>query len=235
MPRSRPAERKRRPGWRSPIRRPATQRSVGLMLALAAAFTVALPVQASADQNSDEPVTALVYAAGNAAPLTDATTVGALEAGCPTYSGPNIELYQAGGIAADGQQVSAQAWALGTLLSCLPTPVPLGAVVGVTVLGAEGPELSGPPESSQLSPADLASPSDFADDAESPVLYSDGSGLIYDRPWRGPGDANAPDQVVEAAPEPFVIQVFEGPALSVSASASVATVAAGGTVRLTLK
>ncbi len=188
-----------------------------------------------AEENANEAVTALVYA-GNATPTPETTTVGALEAGCPIYTGPNIELYQPDGSLAPSQQVSGKAWTLAGLLGCLQPPIPLAAVTGVTVIGALGPELSGPPESSQLSPADLGSRglgtqgSDFEDPAEYPVLYNDGTGLIYDRPWRGPGDANADDEVVLTNPSPFEFEVFEGPPLSVSVSASAGTVRAGATI-----
>ncbi len=92
---------------------------------------------------------------------------------------------------ARGQQVTAQAWSLAALSGCLPVPVALGAVTGVTVIGANGPELDA---SSQLTPADLATPaSDFANPTESPLIYSDGTGIVYDRPWRGGQDANAAD------------------------------------------
>jgi PKD repeat protein len=185
---------------------------------------------AGADENTSEPVTALVYRAGSAVALSDSATVAELEASCPTYAGPNIELYQADGSQTPGQLVSAKAWSLGTLLGCLPVPVPLSTVTAITVIGAAGPELNEPPELSQLSPSDLASPSDFANPLESPVLYSDGSGVIYDRPWRGGADANADDQVVEAAPTPFVFEVFEGAPLHVEVSAAPTSLPAGGTV-----
>lgn len=185
---------------------------------------------AGADENTSEPVTALVYRAGSAVALSDSATVGQLEASCPPYAGPNIELYQADGSQTPGQLVSAKAWSLGTLLGCLPVPVPLGPVTGVTVIGLSGPELTGPADPSQLSPGDLASPSDFANPLESPVLYSDGSGVIYDRPWRGGADANADAQVVEAAPTPFGFEVFEGALLNVEVSATPTNLPAGGTV-----
>ncbi len=186
---------------------------------------------AGADENTSEPLSALVYRPGSALPLSDGTTIGALEASCPTYIGPNIELYQAGGSQAPAQQVNfKQAWSLGGLLGCLPVPVPLSTVTGVTVIGLNGPDLTGPSDRSQLSPSDLASPSDFADSLESPVVYSDGSGVIYDRPWRGGADTNADDQVVETSPAPFVLEVFEGAPLHVEVSAAPTSLPAGGAV-----
>ena len=202
-------------------------RALGLTLIALACLA---PV-AGADPNAGEAVTALLYRAGaGGVPLNDTATVGTLETGCPVYAGPNIELHESDGSLTPGQQISALAWSLGTLLHCLPVPIPLSAVTGITVLGANGPELRGAPELSELSPGDLASPSDFANAAEDPIVYSDGTGVIYDRPWRGGDDANADDQVVEAAPAPFVFEVFEGPLLHIGVSASATRVPAGGTV-----
>ena len=74
-------------------------------------------------------------------------------------------------------------WGLATILRCLRSPVALSAVTGVTVIGADGsPQVCA---NSQLTPADLASPSDFADTAEGPVVQADGSVNQYDRPSRG--------------------------------------------------
>jgi hypothetical protein len=179
-----------------------------------------LPGSAGAAPDGSQVVTALVYHAGSSGPVADSSSLASLQAGCPSYAGPNIELYTSGGQAPTDEVNLGAAWSIGTLLSCLPTPIPLAAVTGVTMLGPRGPQLSVGGDQAQLTPTDLASPSDFANPAESPLVYSDGDGLVYDRPWRGGGDANATDQLIVNAPSPLVLQVFEGPLLTVAATAS---------------
>lgn len=187
-----------------------------------------------ADQDSDQAVTAIVYGAGTTTPVQDTTTIGQLQSGCPTYTGPEIQFYEPGGTLGPPQSLNySETWSLAAVLSCLPRPIPLASVTGLTVVGSGGPELSGPPENSQLSPSDLASPSDFADPAASPLISSQGSGIVYDRPWRGGGDSNAKDQVFDATPTPFEFEVFQGPLLTVSASASPASAPAGTTITFT--
>jgi PKD repeat protein len=180
---------------------------------------------------ADQAVTALVYGAGNSTPVQDTTTIGQLESGCPTYTGPEIRFYEPGGVPGVAQSLNYSAtWTLATVLSCLPKPIPLASVTGITVIGSAGPELTGPPEDSQLSPADLGTPSDFADPQQAPLISSQGSGIVYDRPWRGGADSNAEDQVFDASPAPFDFEVFQGPLLTVTAQASATSVPAATTV-----
>ena len=80
---------------------------------------------------------------------------------------------------------------------------------------------------SQLTPADLASPSDFANRTDAPVVESLGSLNQYDRPSRatpsGEPDDDFLDEVQESQdgqPLPIAIEVFEGPPLTVTATAS---------------
>jgi hypothetical protein len=208
---------------RASLRPPATgARIIRLALAMSLPYLALAPV-AGAAQNGSQVVTALVYHAGNSGPVPDSGSLSALEASCPLYAGPNIELYTSSGEAPADQVNFQAAWSIGGLLSCLATPIPLAAVTGVTVIGPGGPELAA---EAQLTSADLASPSDFSNPSESPLIYSDGDGLVYDRPWRGGTDANAADQVVVPAPSPLVIEVFEGPLLTVSATASSTATAA---------
>lgn len=203
-------------------------------LALGAALlgVIALAQSASvAGADPSETVTAIIHRAGSATPVNETVTLGILTETCPLYDGPNIELYLPDGDQAPEDSINDRAaWTLSSVLGCLMPPVPLAAVTGITVIGADGPELSGPPDSSRLTPADLATPSDFADPSQSPLIYSDGEDIIYLRPWRGPGDVNAADQVNDAEPTPFVFDVYEGPLLTVTASASRRSLPAGGTV-----
>ncbi len=62
------------------------------------------------------------------------------------------------------------------------------------------------------------------------MVASLGSVFEYDRPWRGGNDNNFSDQVQEPTGSPVTIEVFEGPALTVKASASATTVAPGEAV-----
>ena len=54
--------------------------------------------------------------------------------------------------------------------------------------------------------------------------------IQYDRPWRGGNDNNFNDQVTQTSGSPLAIEVFEGPLLTVTPTASATTVPAGSTV-----
>jgi hypothetical protein len=54
--------------------------------------------------------------------------------------------------------------------------------------------------------------------------------IQYDRPWRGGNDNNFNDQVTQTSGSPVAIEVFEGPLLTVTPTASATTVPAGSTV-----
>lgn len=172
---------------------------------------------------------------------TDTVSLAELQANpqqCPQYSGQSMnELGRQGWTTVTlpprGPQTGT--WALATILKCLHTPISLGHVTGVTVIGASGTPEAGP--NSQLTDADLATPSDFNDSAQSPVIEDEGSLTQYDRPWRGTvnvqQDYNFLDEVQgsqNGQPVPINIEVFEGPLLKVTATASQTTVKAGGTV-----
>lgn len=197
---------------------------------------------AAADSSSNVVVSATVYSpSGNS---TDAVTLAALQADpgrCPPYTAaPDFEeLGRQGSVDVslppDGPQGGT--WALSTVLGCLQTPVPVSAVQGITVLNAAGVPQSG--ATSELKPADLATPgqTDFNDPNETPVVEALGSLNQYDRPWRGSGlgqpDYDYLDEVQGSdsdQPAPISIEVFEGPLLTVSVTASRTTVPAGGTV-----
>ena len=187
----------------------------------------------------DQTVSAQIYPAGQ--PVTTSTVTMAYllanPGSCPAYSGPNnAGSYGAGGSPEAPQSFPSTSssfgtgtWTLATVLGCLQNPVSPSQVKGVVVIGSDGaPEVSA---ASQLSPADLATTSDFQNTSESPVISADGDGHItYFRPWRGGTDDNFGDAVTEDDPTPFQIEVFEGPLLTVTGTASETTVPAGGTV-----
>ncbi len=179
---------------------------------------------------------ATVYAAGKS-PTTDSVSLAALQANsqrCPQYPGTSMnELGHQGTVPVqlprNGPQTGT--WGLGTILGCLQTPIPLGAVTDVTVIDANGSPEVGP--NSQLTAADLATPSDFADYGGN---ASDRRRRLGD-PVR-PAVARQPRRRARPATSTTrcrstdrrsrsSIDVFEGPHLAVTATASPTTVAAG--------
>jgi hypothetical protein len=177
---------------------------------------------------ADSPlVTATIY--GLQATRQDSVSVASLQADtqrCPEYSGPGIE--QHGRNSTFTPTLPAMTWTLPTLLGCLDTPVSLSNVTAVTVLHLDGSPQTGP--NSQLLPADLTTPSDFDNSAEGPVVAYRGSTIEYYRPWRGSNDRNADDSVGQPNGSPIAIEVFEGPRLTVAATASDPTPAVGTAV-----
>ena len=105
------------------------------------------------------------------------------------------------------------------------------------MIDGQGAPETGP--GSTLTPADLVpqGSTDFNSPQEAPVVQALGSVNQYDRPWRGGGQGQ-PDydflDEVQASdndqPLPIAIEVFEGPLLAVTVSASRTTVPVGGTV-----
>jgi PKD domain len=196
-------------------RRPGSRPGRRLALAAAAAAVLAcVPSPTALADDSNEQVVANVYAPASA-PTQDVVSLGAL-AGCPTYTGPSLELYGPGGALEPAQTVSRDAWTLGTVLSCLQRPIPAADVQGVVIVGPTGPQYG---TDSELDPGDLASPSDFADPSESPLIYDDGTGITYARPWRGGEDANAEDNFALSYPSQFTFDVYEGSLLDVALTA----------------
>ncbi|MBV9414010.1 MAG: PKD domain-containing protein [Solirubrobacterales bacterium] len=191
---------------------------------------------ALADNGSDVLLSATVYSSsGNS---TDSVTLGALQADptrCPMYGGPQTmqELGRQGFVAVQLPPSGAQTgtWSVATALGCMQTPIPLSAVQGITVLGLDGSPQAG--AGSLLKPADLGSPSDFNDTAQTPVVEALGSLNQYDRPWRGGSDQDYLDEVQQSQngqAQPIAIEVFEGPLLAVSVHASRTSVPVGGSV-----
>jgi hypothetical protein len=180
-----------------------------------------------------EQVTALIFTPGQQTPTPDSITIGALESSChSTYTGPNIEFRNPDGSVSDPGDQIGTAWSLSDVLGCLPKPIAVKAVQGITILSSGGtPDLS---PSAQITPADLAVPNDFANSAEAPIINDDGTVLQYYRPWRGQGDFNASDRVTATPPSPFQFEVSLGPTIPLSATASQATVTAGTTVTFTV-
>lgn len=181
---------------------------------------------AAAYENEAQLVTATVYQAGQL-PTADSVSIGTLESDpqrCPTYSGPEEGFIGPGG----DDSLPATSWSLASVLGCLQNPVKIVDINAITIIRQNGvPEAAA---TSQIGPADLSVPSDFADQSQVPVISSDGDGIIYNRPSRGTGDANGADRVEDDLPSPFLIDVFEGPSLAVTAAASQTTIAAGANV-----
>lgn len=206
--------------------------------AFAAAIVVAalgsFAASAAADQQI---VTATVY--GSSGTQQESLTLGAVEANsnqCPQYTGTLPVQHGQNGVTTTPNFTGGEVWALSTILSCLQPPVPSAAVKGVTIIQADGTPESGP--GSQLTAADLApGSSGFADPSEAPVIGNQGTlsavSIQYDRPWRGGGDNNFNDQVTQTSGTPLAIEVFEGPLLTVTPTASATTVPAGSTVSFT--
>jgi PKD repeat protein len=202
------------------------------VVALAAGALGYASTSAQADAGSQQIVSATVYSASGTS-MESATLSGL--AACPTYSGPSTmqEFGLNGFVPVTFPQ---NAWALSTILGCLaPQPVTLTGQGGVTVINADGSPETG--SGSQLTAADLAPPgkTDFNNPAEGPVVSDIGTANRYDRPWRGPSqgqpDYDYSDQVTTDSPNgqatPVQIEVFEGPLLTVTVSASPTTVKAG--------
>jgi hypothetical protein len=181
-------------------------------LATSAALALAILAGASGAAAADDEIVATVLPAGT----QSTTSLSALVAGCsPQYTGPQLEEYAPGGLLEPGTQIST-GWSLATVLGCLTPPIPVDSVTGITIVGNTGPELG---SNSLLTPADLMTPSDFANTQESPVIGSYGDGIEYERPWRGSGDANAGDAVQLPTPAALDFEVFTGPTVTITLAA----------------
>lgn len=205
---------------------PGHRHALRVALAVVAAALVAAP-GALAD-NSGQQVTATVYPQGGAS-FPDTTTIGQLESSCPTYTG--TQPAQVGPSSSPQSSLPSEVWSLGSVLGCLPTPIAVSQVTSVVIFDQLGQPQSGP--NSVLSgglntPNDLSTPSDFPSQDQSPLIFSDGSNITYERPQRTAGDLNAADQVTVPDGQAFVFEVFEGPQLQgLTISASSASIAAG--------
>jgi PKD repeat protein len=190
------------------------RRVAGVCLALLAAA----PTAALADSGTPL-VQATIYGAAGAT-TTETVSAAQLEAQCPPYTGGPIQEYGRQGEVT--VTPGPEAWTVGSVLGCLPQPVGLADVQVVTIVGDEGSPLVA--TGSVLTPADLASPSDFENQDQNPVISANGS---YDRPARSGTDLDFLD---ETQTDPIVMNVFEGPPLTVTATASQTTVTTGTTV-----
>ena len=146
---------------------------------------------------------------------------------CPGYSGGTMVEFGRTG-EEDRSPTQGQSWTLGTILGCLqPTPVPGSAVTGITVTDSSGAPESGP--NSLITAADLQEPhSDFLNPAQNPVVWFDGNDR-YDRPQRNSSDLDFLDEDLQG--NPIAIDVYEGPLLTVTATASPTTVTAGHSIQ----
>lgn len=179
---------------------------------------------------SDLIVNATIYRSG-AQPDQESITSESLESRpqqCPPYGKTSMAMVSLQG-PQPPDQLGPDTWSLGTVLSCLAQPVQAPDVTaGITVFQPNGEPESG--DNSALNAQDLAThSSDFQDPTDNPVVTDLGTSMKYDRPWRGGGDVNAPDQVTESAP--IQISVFEGQQIPVSISGP-PSVAAGATASL---
>ena len=107
---------------------------------------------------------------------------------CPVYTGGTLDEYGRTGREPITPSTT-RSWTLGTILGCLQTPIALSNVTGVTVIGSDGAPQTG--ADSQITPADLATPSDFLNTAQNPVVQSVGY-TQYDRPQRNASDLDYP-------------------------------------------
>jgi PKD domain len=143
---------------------------------------------------------------------------------CQTSPGDAPALYNSNGPEPIGEPLSSNSWSLATVLECGLGVAPDG-VTGVTVFRTDGTA------EATLSAKDLSTQTDtFENPSELPVIDYDGEHIVYYRPWRGGSDANAGDQVTEDQHVPLAIDVYQGPLLTVTATASDANISAGGSV-----
>jgi hypothetical protein len=201
-------------------------RRFAVALSVCLGLLVHLTGAAVADNGSGPLVQATIYKAGGGT-ATDSVSQAQLLAApgqCPPYSGGSMQEYGRQGEVTVTPS-STNGWTVGTILGCLQTPISVADVTGITILGTDGSPETSP--GSELTPADLASPSDFQATNQNPVIQALGSTDQYDRPWRGGSDLDFLD---EAQSSPIAMEIFEGPPLTVTASPSQATVTAGGTV-----
>jgi len=211
---------------RSADRRPGTSpgRRLGVMLVVVAAAAGATGDVAAADTSA--PIFAASIHEQGGGIVQESASLAQLQQ-CPEYSGPStmVEYGRQGAVPVTLAQPGPQtgAWSLASVLGCLQPAVPTAGVTGVVVVNADGTPETDP--GSELTPADLASPSDFTNADENPVFSDIGSSVDYDRPWRGGSDLDFDDEIVESPP--VSIDVFEGPMLTVTAGTSTPTVKAG--------
>jgi len=229
------SDERRRPANRRPGLIPG--RRFALMLVCAVGALGCPAAVATADPSSDQVVSATVYSPSGTT-QNDAVSLAQLQSNpqCTAYSGTDMnELGRTGFV--DVQLAPGGTWSLSTVLGCLSTPVPVAAVHGVTVIDSQGSPEAGP--GSMLTPADLGAQgsTDFNDPQEAPVVQALGSLNQYDRPWRGNGqgqtDYDYGDEVQgtgNGQPLPIAIEVFEGPLLTVTVSASKTTAGVGQAV-----
>ncbi|MGZ4178383.1 MAG: PKD domain-containing protein [Solirubrobacteraceae bacterium] len=212
-----------RPDRRRPGILPGRRLALGVMAGLG---LLVLPAAGAVADDSAPLVRATVYNGGGGT-TTDSVSPAQLRAApsqCPTYSSGSMQEYgRQGPVTVTPSPTNS--WTMATILGCLETPIALADVTGITVIGGDGAPLTGP--GSELTPADLATPSGFQNPAQTPVVTALGSTDQYDRPWRGGSDL---DYLDETQSTPIAIEVFEGPPLKVTAAASQTTVTVGSMI-----
>lgn len=212
-------------------------RRFAVVLAVTAGLLAYPGGAAQGDSSSDQVVSATVYSPSGTT-QNDSASLAQLQSNpnCAPYSGSDMNELGRNGFV-DVQLAPGATWALSTVLGCLSTPVPVTAVQGITVINSQGAPEAGP--GSMLTPADLApqGSTDFNSPQEAPVVQALGSLNQYDRPWRGDRQGQTDYDFLDEVqgtdndqPLPIAIEVFEGPLLTVTVSASRTKVPVGGTV-----
>jgi PKD repeat protein len=223
---------------RSQRRRPGRlsgRRAALVAMALTTATLLLTPV-ARADSSFD-PVLVDVTVFAASGPQTEPVTLSQLQASYPQYAGPSMmEQYNAAGV---NHEVTlapdiapAGTWPISEVveaaLSVADPSLALSDIDSIVVFtDADSPE-------NPLDQADIASPSDFENPDESPVISEYGSYEYYYRPRRSGGtDANASDAVGSNAinspneDNPVDVQVSEAKTFPVTITASPTTITAG--------
>jgi hypothetical protein len=208
-------------------RRPT--RLLAILAALAVAALGSPGAVAAADLGDARPILgATIYKSDGTVSTPPPVTLGAL-ANCRSYgSGPTPELYGQNGKDLGTQGLGSKgAWTLAEVLACGLNPgLATAAITGVVVHDLHGSPQANP--GSRLTAADLSSPS--PGDGARPLVTYDGSVVTYYRPWRGGADQNAGDKVEQPGAAPVAVDVFEGPAIDLTITASATTVPAGTAV-----
>ena len=136
-------------------------------------------------------------------------------ASCQTYDGPNpIDLYPGGNTPPQPFQFTPTSWTLSTVLSC-GLGLLSSDVYGVEVLSANHRF------EDLLSNADLNDQSLYQNSGALPAISVDGNENLttYVRPYRGPGDANAGDEVTETG-SPITLVAYASAPLQVTPSST---------------
>ena len=150
-------------------------------------------------------------------------------ANCPTYGASTMPENGANSTP-DAIPLPPLTWTVGTVLRCMDPSID-PSVNQIEVIGSNGSPESNSPYS-VLGRADLASPSDYENTAENPVVSFSGTSTsyssLYNRPPRTSSDPDERDELSSEG-QPIELNVYLGKALTVTASASPSGQVAAGT------